>query len=220
MIRLFSLAEPFESAATPKWVRNCAEIMRGRISEPAFPCYFASKSLAQGTMLISYVDRDEVDNPLKLAEALRSFLARKGGQGLPVLLVFINLDAIDFFECEQHFWRFLQSLQRLSRFAEPFSPTDPNWTLQFDGSRLFVNAHSRFYRKRRSRWAPSDLMLVIQPMANLDKLAVSEPAVQQISDTIRRKALQYDGRGLPAAFGRHFCDPDTSYAEQYWVNDN
>jgi len=199
----------------PAWVADCARITLSYLLEDRFPCYYAKMAIERRAAFASYLNSEDLTLPLILATSLREFLNKKiSPKNLPVFIVFIktNVDSLD--KTKVVFWKLLEDLGGCSVPVEHIQPNDSQWTFTFDRAPLFINGHSRFYKNKRSRWSAADLMLVLQPVANLEFLADSEAKAQEISSIIRKRVCTFDGSTVGPEFGKHFLDWKTSYAAQ------
>lgn len=213
--------------APPRWVRDAhealSEIIRG--DDRPFPCYFAAIAEGQGALRYSHLNDDELAVPLPLHDSLIGFLSQAPTiPGRSALIVFAGHSGDKSLpEYEAEFWHLLQFLHDndLEPWPQtiPTDPDDPGWEFCFGGQPLFITGHSPKHRKRKSRYAPSGLMLVIQTLANLIGIAGPGQAAAEVSRRIRGSLAEYDDIGPSPELGA-YGEAGVREWKQYWLDDD
>ena len=93
--------------------------------------------------------------------------------------------------------------------------TQPHWSLQVDGTDIFMNFSSPRHHLRRSRNVGDCLTLIAQPRASFDIKGRSRPSVRE---HIRSRVRQYDQVPPHPALGTH-GQVGNREAHQYFLGD-
>ena len=212
----------------PGWVLLCyfqfVEFISNK--DPIFPCYFATNAHTQKALFYSYIEPLETDSPLELINTLCKYLiSAREFSHYTALIIFIKTklsnQRLEYYR--KVFWELLQYIHdndlKLWPDTIPKNPNNLDWKFCFNGIPVFINGHSSAYQKRKSRSAPCDLMLVIQPLENLTKLKRNSKSVQAISNKIRDYVESYDLQKISRVFGKNFADSKILNWKQFWLTD-
>lgn len=208
----------------PQWVMTSHAAFARVLfdSDRPFPCFFAPEAERRGDLAYSWLDRDEIAEPVRLHRAIGAFIAdpayRSDRAGL-VVLCRLPADT----SSEAAFWTLMRHL--LAHDPTPWpsgaclEPDDAAWGFHYAGEELFVNAHSGAHRRRCSRSAVVDLMLVIQRSSNFaDVIGRHGPSKVQLE--IRKKLADYDAAPLHPSLKIPAADPQCRAWRQFWVPDD
>lgn len=217
--------EPKGYPTNPVWLTSCYKDFVAIITAktPLFPCYFAPSAHFHSAMFYTYIEKEELDNPVEFLNSVSEYLLKvKESKHYTALVVFIetSLKNQSLLYYENCFWNLLQYM--IDNDSKKWSDAttkdcdDQAWKFYFDGVPIFINGHSSAYKKRKTRSAPCDLMLIIQPFENLDRLE-SHSNAESVSNHIRRFVNEYDGANISHVFGKSFIDPNTYNWKQFWL---
>jgi FPC/CPF motif-containing protein YcgG len=221
---LDGLATDDPNVIIPAWVHDRYRHFRAMVlsSDDIFPCYFATNAERARSLRYTYLTRREADTPRPLATALADYLAEHPLlRSRSALLAFV--DTASDSDYERAFWHLLAALARLDvspwPVHVPSDPSDPAWSFCFAGIPVFVAGHAPSYSRRRSRFVPSGILLVIQPRSNLAGIVGHGATAQRVRVRIRKLLTQYDGVP-PSRDLNIYGDADSSEWRQYWLADS
>lgn len=194
------------SSELPDWQRLAAVEIQETISATGFPCVFSRNACRKGLIRFAFVDNDSDASFERLATSLREYVdisSRWDGRldsAYPLVVVF-SLDATagrDGLDAHHAYgWRALQRLHALDRepWPEevPTSPRDPDWSMCFAGTQLFINMSSPHHALRRSRSLGRHLVMVINPRERFDVFAGNTTSGRNTRTKIRQRIERYDG---------------------------
>jgi FPC/CPF motif-containing protein YcgG len=212
-----------------EWVVKAKEQLVTTITQkcPLFPCFFAPSALTNRTLYYSFIEQKELAQPYRALKDLQELVSLEmNPKSYAALVLFVDTGSHDMSlkGYEQCFWNLLQFIHDHDpeKWPEeiPKNPDDLGWKFCFAGVPLFINAHSSAYKERRTRWAPCDLMLIIQQFANIDHLALHCKDPKSISERIRSYVQIYDGKPISCSFGHHFADPQVHNWKQFWLSED
>ncbi len=233
-MRLFNCTTVYEdfefySKSLPIWVTASTKSFIDVITNKdiIFPCHFAASSYKQNCLFLTYLEAVELNDPVTILEVIKGYLEKvRESNEFTALVVFIRTEyqdrEIDYYE--NTFWKLLQFIHDKDCDPWPINATknssDRDWKFYFNSTALFINAHSSHFIKRKSRLAPSDLMLIIQPFKNLENLENHSKNPQAISNRIREYVRCYDSMEISKVFGKSYTDIETLNWKQFWVSDD
>lgn len=230
-MRLFQLEKIDSniSDSLPKWVNECCkEFIKMIISiNPQFPCYFAPISHYHNSIFYTYIEKSELSSPKNFVFDITEYLSKaKQIKHYTALVVFIETELLNqpLSYYEDCFWRLLQFIHDNDSHSWNENivrdTSSTNWIFYFNDTPVFINGHSSAYKFRKSRYAPTDLMLIIQPYENISKLEQHSNIIQQISDKIRGYISKYDKVPVSEVFGKNFADSNTLNWKQFWLTES
>lgn len=210
----------------PIWVKSAYNDFHRMMTNPehAFPCYFGVIGENKGLLRYSFLEAQEVEKPYSLKEALVEYLASyRSIPGKSALIIFVGdggHNSVE--EYESTFWKVLQGLHDVDENSWPEhiprDPEDSRWEYCLDGQPWFITGHSPSHHNRRSRYARSGLMMVMQPTANLHGIVGEGEVPEQIRKEIRGLLKKYDS--IPESPDLWRAGDRTILEwKQYWFND-
>lgn len=214
----------------PPWVVERYRAFQALVSadERTFPCYFATRAESKGVLRYSYLDTSELTTAAPLGDVLRAFLGEYSHLSVrSALIVFVRTSCNPFgsdalAQYEATFWDIVSKLNQgdddMWPSDVPDDVDDPRWVFCFAGEPIFVTGHCPAYVNRLTRHAASDLLLVIQPRANLHGIAGYGPGPDRVRKRIRSLVSQYDTIA-PAPDLGIYGDPDSREWRQFWLPD-
>lgn len=212
------------AAQLPSWVLDAHQQLTEVLFNEAqpFPCFFAPEAERRGELAYTWLSVEELDEPTRLHEALAEFLETEAFRSNRAgLAVFCQLGPQ---RCpEASFWSLVRHLIEHDPHGWPegkcADPDNSDWGFHYRGTELFINAHSARHRRRRSRNAVVDLMLVVQRSSNFrDLIGMHQPSRVQLQ--IRKKLGEYDALPLHQSLEIPAGDPRCRAWKQFWVPDD
>jgi FPC/CPF motif-containing protein YcgG len=208
-------------SAVPAWVKAAHSGFYSTIKNNLikFPCVFAPYAYDHQDLYFTYLEAEESNSPGGVIQYLENFLrVTSKSERYPVLIVFVETekksDTLTYFE--ETFWKIVNVIANYQspKYGHSTETKDSAWRLYFKDTPLFINGHSRAYKRRISRRAPCDLMLVVQEYRNLHRLQKKHSDVSRL---IRENMEEYDGMPISRVFGENFADMSCLDWQQFWL---
>jgi len=210
------------------WQRSAFEEISRTLSQDDFPCLFARKALAAGSIHYAFCDTRDGEGFSQARHALCAYTAFVKSVPVqeriyqPLILV---LGEAGRAAKEQHSlgWRALRWLYEHDPLAwpdhVPADPEDPEWSFCFNAVPLFVNMSSGVHLQLRSRNLGRNLVLVINPRENFDVVAnIGSSKGRAIRKRIRERVEAFNGKKPSAVLG-FYGDPENREWRQYQLEE-
>lgn len=176
-----------------------------RLRHKGFPCVFARNAGKKGLVRFMFVegfDPEELDH---LAEHLKSFLDScrdwdgRVDSAPPLVVLFapqVTAGCRSVRDFQDRGWWVLRELHRRDPapwpVEIPISPEDPDWSMCFAGTPIFVNMSTPAHQQRHSRNLGEHLAFVVNPRERFDTLAGPTPRGRRARAVIRQRVDIYD----------------------------
>ena len=184
-----------------------------RITDPAFPCYFAKKVLPKNSLYLTFVENlsDQTDMFRQGMEALSIYAEiERNPDPYRVFVLSFDVNTANWEQDNQLMWQFIHYL--IQHDPQPWSPDIPQttdeagWSVSFMGMPWFFNLNSHNHTHRNSRNVTDTFSLIIQRTDSFEKLLSSElndgqreQQRQVIRKEIRGRVAAYDGQSVSPA---------------------
>lgn len=184
-----------------------------RITDPAFPCYFAKKVLPKNSLYLTFVENfsDQTDMFRQGMEALSIYAEiERNPDPYRVFVLSFDVNTANWEQDNQLMWQFIHYL--IQHDPQPWSPDIPastdeaGWSVSFMGMPWFFNLNSHNHTQRNSRNVTDTFSLIIQRTDSFEKLLSSElndgqreQQRQVIRKEIRGRVAAYDGQSVSPA---------------------
>lgn len=212
----------------PEWVQEAYRGLREMLLDPRdpFPCYFGTIAERLGTLRYTYLEEEEVGDPIGFRDSMLAFLKEiPSVSGRSALIVFVGEkthgNALDTYETI--FWNLMQYLHDHDPQPWPAhiptDPDDPGWEFCFAGVTWFFTGHAPAYQRRKSRSADGGLMLIIQTRDNLQGIVGTGLVPESVRRRIRTSVNTYDAIPVSPEL-QIYGEPATREWKQYWLLDS
>jgi FPC/CPF motif-containing protein YcgG len=217
------LGEQCPPRSVPEWLAGSYETLRGKVMDPAYPCFFGTQAEKRGEMFYSYVTGRDWS---MLPATMRTF-AR-----LSALPQYQKNNIAIFFEPDREprghdayredFWRILQGLHDVDPDPAADSQPDPDhadWEFSFAGVQMFVVCACPSFRVRHSRNLGPGMVLLFQPRSVFIDKVTNRVIGLQARTEVRRRLERWDDIGAHPDLG-FYGDPDNREWKQYFLPDD
>jgi FPC/CPF motif-containing protein YcgG len=218
-----------EHAQMAPWQTRAYASFTARVTDPLFPCFFATKAQREGRLLYSFAESTEQPKELlKIYIALLGYLDQVDHLSgidriMATLILFIKpvpQRSVENYVAQA--WTLIQFLHNHDIAPWPGNvPTDPDqasWSFCFDGTPLFVNISSPAHHQRKSRNLGEALTLVIQPREGFDIVAGDTENGQHVRKIIRDRIAAHDHIAPSPELG-NYGDVEKREWRQYGLSD-